>query len=51
MAEPSVEDTITILRGLKERYEGHHCVRILDRALVVAAQLSDTPQVWRSRFS
>ncbi|KAG6635572.1 chaperone protein ClpB1 [Carya illinoinensis] len=40
VAEPSVPDTISILRGLKERYEGHHGVRILDRALVVAAQLS-----------
>ncbi|XP_058194790.1 chaperone protein ClpB1-like [Rhododendron vialii] len=40
VAEPSVEDTISILRGLKERYEGHHDVRILDQALVVAAQLS-----------
>ncbi|KAI8528826.1 hypothetical protein RHMOL_Rhmol12G0178000 [Rhododendron molle] len=40
VAEPSVEDTISTLRGLKERYEGHHGVRILDRALVVAAQLS-----------
>ncbi|WVZ19528.1 hypothetical protein V8G54_006850 [Vigna mungo] len=40
LEEPSVVDTITILRGLEERYEGHHGVRILDRALVVAAQLS-----------
>ncbi|XAR63790.1 hypothetical protein NMG60_11023873 [Bertholletia excelsa] len=40
VAEPSVTDTINILRGLKERYEGHHGVRIQDRALVVAAQLS-----------
>ncbi|XP_048443436.1 chaperone protein ClpB1-like [Pyrus x bretschneideri] len=40
VAEPSVPDTISILRGLKERYEGYHCVRILDRTLVVAAQLS-----------
>ena len=38
--EPSVEDTIAILRGLKERYEVHHGVRILDGALVAAAQLS-----------
>ena len=38
--EPSVLDTISILRGLKEKYEGHHSVRILDRALVVAAHLS-----------
>lgn len=40
VAEPSVPDTISILRGLKEKYEGHHGVRIQDRALVVAAQLS-----------
>ncbi|KAK3028039.1 hypothetical protein RJ639_038760 [Escallonia herrerae] len=40
VAEPSVTDTISILRGLKEKYEGHHGVRIQDRALVVAAQLS-----------
>ena len=38
---PSVEDTISILRGLKERYETHHGVRITDRALVAAATLSD----------
>ncbi len=38
--EPSVEDTIAILRGLKERYENHHRVRIQDGALVAAAQLS-----------
>lgn len=40
VAEPSVPDTVSILRGLKEKYEGHHGVRIQDRALVVAAQLS-----------
>ncbi|WP_353419292.1 ATP-dependent chaperone ClpB [Staphylococcus delphini] len=40
-AEPTVEDTISILRGLKERYEVHHGVRIQDRALVAAAELSD----------
>ena len=39
-AEPSVEDTIAILRGLKERYEVHHGVRIKDEALVAAAMLS-----------
>lgn len=39
--EPSVEDTITILRGLKERYEIHHGVTIQDRALVSAAVLSN----------
>ena len=38
---PSVEDTITILRGLKSRYEAHHGVRIRDKALVAAAVLSD----------
>jgi ATP-dependent Clp protease ATP-binding subunit ClpB len=38
---PSVEDTITILRGLKERYEIHHGVRIKDSALIAAATLSD----------
>ncbi|MDQ3782151.1 MAG: AAA family ATPase, partial [Actinomycetota bacterium] len=38
---PSVEDTVGILRGLKERYEVHHGVRILDSALVAAAVLSD----------
>ncbi|KAK4492912.1 hypothetical protein RD792_000239 [Penstemon davidsonii] len=40
VAEPSVVDTISILRGIKEKYEGHHGVMIQDRALVVAAQLS-----------
>ncbi len=39
--EPSVEDTISILRGLKERYELHHGVRITDGAIVAAAQLSN----------
>ena len=38
--EPSVEDTISILRGLKDRYEQHHGVRISDAAIVAAAQLS-----------
>lgn len=38
---PSVEDTISILRGLKERYETHHGVRITDGALIAAAMLSD----------
>ncbi|MCX7793816.1 MAG: AAA family ATPase, partial [Thermodesulfovibrionales bacterium] len=38
--EPSVEDTISILRGLKERYEVHHGVKIKDSALIAAAQLS-----------
>ncbi|MBV1893727.1 MAG: AAA family ATPase [Ilumatobacteraceae bacterium] len=41
VGEPSVEDTIGILRGLKERYEVHHGVRIQDSALVSAATLSD----------
>ena len=41
VGEPSVEDTIAILRGLKERYEVHHGVRIQDAALVAAAMLSD----------
>jgi ATP-dependent Clp protease ATP-binding subunit ClpB len=40
VAEPSVNDTISILRGLKEKYEAHHGVRIADSALVLAAQLS-----------
>jgi len=40
VAEPSVEDTIAILRGLKERYELHHHVQITDPAIVAAAQLS-----------
>ncbi len=39
--EPSVDDTISILRGLKEKYEGHHGVRIADAALVSAVKLSD----------
>jgi len=41
VGEPSVEDTISILRGLKERYEIHHGVKIKDSALVAAATLSD----------
>ena len=41
VGEPSVEDTIGILRGLKERYEAHHQVSISDAALVAAAALSD----------
>ncbi len=39
--EPSVEDTIAILRGLKDKYEAHHGVRVRDAALVAAAELSD----------
>lgn len=41
VAEPSVEDTISILRGIKEKYEQHHQVRIADSALVAAANLSN----------
>jgi ATP-dependent Clp protease ATP-binding subunit ClpB len=41
VGEPSVEDAIAILRGLKERYEVHHGVKIMDAALVAAAKLSD----------
>ncbi|MBO0664239.1 ATP-dependent chaperone ClpB [Jiella sp. MQZ9-1] len=41
ISEPTVEDTISILRGLKEKYEQHHQVRISDSALVAAAQLSN----------
>ena len=41
VSEPSVEDTISILRGIKERYEQHHRVRITDAALVSAADLSN----------
>ena len=41
VAEPNVEDTISILRGLKERYEVHHGVRITDSAIIAAANLSN----------
>src|SRR6202011_3860998 len=41
VSQPTVEDTIAILRGLKERYEVHHGIRITDAALVAAAILSD----------
>jgi ATP-dependent Clp protease ATP-binding subunit ClpC len=41
VAEPSVEDTVTILRGLRKRYEVHHRVRITDEAAAAAARLSD----------
>lgn len=41
VSEPSVEETISILRGLKEKYEAHHGVRIMDNALVSAATLSN----------
>ena len=41
VAEPSVQDTVSILRGIKEKYEVHHGVRITDSALVAAANLSD----------
>lgn len=40
IAEPSVEDTVTILRGIKDRYELHHGIRIQDSALIAAANLS-----------
>eukprot|EP00808_Paulinella_micropora_P027680 g59104.t1 len=46
--QPSAEDTVSILRGLKERYESHHGVRIQDAALVMAAQLSE--RYIQSRF-
>ena len=41
VAQPTVEDTISILRGLKEKYEAHHGVRITDPAIIAAATLSD----------
>lgn len=41
VAQPSVEDTISILRGLKDRFESYHGVRILDEALICAATMSD----------
>ncbi len=41
VSQPSVEDTISILRGLKEKYEAHHHVRITDPAIIAAATLSD----------
>lgn len=41
VGEPTVEDTVAILRGLRERYEAHHKVRITDSALVAAAELSN----------
>ncbi|GAA1922943.1 ATP-dependent chaperone ClpB [Nocardioides lentus] len=41
VGEPSVEDTVQILRGIQEKYEAHHGVRITDAALVAAAELSD----------
>jgi len=41
VAEPSIEDTIAILRGLKERYEGHHGIQITDDAILAAATLAD----------
>ncbi|MCX4741734.1 ATP-dependent Clp protease ATP-binding subunit [Streptomyces antibioticus] len=41
VGEPSVDDTIEILRGLRDRYEAHHQVRITDEAVVAAAELSD----------
>ena len=41
VGEPSVQDTIQILRGLSEKYSSYHGVRVADRALVVAAELAD----------
>ncbi len=41
IGEPSVDEAIEILRGLKDRYEAHHCVRITEEAIIVAAELSD----------
>lgn len=41
VSEPSVEDTVSILRGIKEKYEAHHGVRITDGALIAAAQMSN----------
>ena len=41
VAEPTVEDTISILRGLKEKYEVHHGIRITDNAIITAATLSN----------
>lgn len=40
VGEPSVEDTVSILRGLKEKYEAHHGVRIMDSALIISSQLA-----------
>lgn len=48
VAEPTVEDTISILRGLKEKYELHHGIKITDKAIVAAAKLSD--RYIRDRF-
>lgn len=48
VGEPSVEDTVSILRGLKEKYEIHHGIKITDAALVAAAKLSD--RYIRDRF-
>ncbi len=48
VAEPSVDDTISILRGIKEKYELHHGIKITDKALVAAAKLSD--RFIRDRF-
>jgi ATP-dependent Clp protease ATP-binding subunit ClpB len=41
VTEPSVEDTVSILRGLKKKYEEHHGVQVFDSAIVAAAQLSN----------
>jgi ATP-dependent Clp protease ATP-binding subunit ClpC len=41
VGEPTVDDTVDILRGLKDRYEAHHRVKITEEAIVAAAELSD----------
>ena len=41
VSEPTVDDTIDILRGLKDRYEAHHRVKITEEAIIAAAELSD----------
>jgi ATP-dependent Clp protease ATP-binding subunit ClpC len=41
IGEPSVDEAIEILQGLKDRYEAHHCVKITEEAIVAAAELSD----------
>lgn len=41
VSEPSVEDTVSILRGIKEKYELHHKLRISDNAVIACATLSD----------
>jgi ATP-dependent Clp protease ATP-binding subunit ClpC len=43
VGEPAVDDTVDILRGLKDRYEAHHRVKITEEAIVAAVELSDQP--------